>query len=170
MEWKSLIDGYLYDVNMCNCKPTALLLHVGLATRHEVIRCGGCRGLVALTSLPLSVELRQGLTAWADDYHHVQMLWLASGDFEVWAGKQMDRPNSKLNANGMSLAAEVEKVTGVPTYYWLHSYRVSKRIMQQPLSCLKCGQPFTSNEFGSQKELYVCETCRIVWPEPVDVV
>lgn len=104
MEWKSLIDGYLYDVNMCNCKPPALLLHVGIVTRHEVIRCGGCRGLIALTSLPLSVELTQGLTSWAYDYHYVQTLWLGSGDYETWAAKQMDKPNSKLNVRGMSLA------------------------------------------------------------------
>lgn len=166
--WKSLVSGYLYDENMCDCQPPALLLYVGLVSQHDVIHCGGCRGLVALPGLPLSVELREELTRWAVHYHPIQSLWLESGDYETWAARQMERSDSKLNLNGMKLAGKVEETTGIPTYYWLHSYRVSRNVMKQ-LACPKCAHPFSSSEFAGQEGLYVCEGCRIVWPEPVEV-
>lgn len=61
---------------------------------------------------------------WNQDYERLHGLWLSSGKYyEEFAQEQLQDHKSVINKKGHSLCKIIEKLTGVPTYYFLFNYR-----------------------------------------------
>ncbi len=60
---------------------------------------------------------------WNQDYARLYGLWLSSGEYEKFAQEQLQDHKSAINKRGRAIAKIIEKLSGVPTYYFLFNYR-----------------------------------------------
>ncbi len=79
---------------------------------------------------------------WNQNYERLKGLWLSSGEYEEFAEQQLQDPFSSINKIGRELCALIEKLTGVPTYYFLHNYRACSKEKDKQRKC-----PITGNDW-----------------------
>jgi predicted nucleic acid-binding Zn ribbon protein len=99
---------------------------------------------------------------WSKNYDRLHGLWLSS-EYEVFAEEQMQDAFSSISKAGRELATLVEKLTGVPTYYFLHNYRPWSEEKDKQQKC-----PITGNDWlieGAKIHDYIafkCDESRLV--------
>ncbi len=79
---------------------------------------------------------------WDQDFERLNGLWLSSGSYESFAEEQMQDVYSAINKQGRELCTKIEKLTGVPTYYFLHNYRACSKEKDKQRKC-----PITGNDW-----------------------
>lgn len=121
---------------------------------------------IPIFSLPLSDQEREGIYFWQKSYHNHDEIWLASGDLETAAYKQLAEATSELSKSGRDLCAKIEQATEKPTYYYLCRY-FGRRRGEELRLCPGCGKAWrvvgqskTENSFWAFD--YKCEACRLV--------
>jgi predicted nucleic acid-binding Zn ribbon protein len=121
--------------------------------------------------LPLEFQRKNDLTSWQAEYVLYDRLWLNSGSLEIAAYKELTDPASQLSGEGRDICAEIEKNTGVPTYYFLmRYYSPSKGADDRP--CPGCGKPWRvqqPQDAPFHHWPFRCEHCRLVSTVGVDV-
>jgi predicted nucleic acid-binding Zn ribbon protein len=100
---------------------------------------------------------------WNKDYQRLYGLWLSSRDYEGFAQEQLQEVHSPINTWGRELCEIIEKITGVPTYYFLFNYRVCTEQQDKQRKCPITGNDWyfkgkTSSDFFAFK----CEESRLV--------
>ena len=99
---------------------------------------------------------------WNKNYDRLYGLWLSS-KYEVFAEEQMQDAYSSISKAGRKLATLVEKLTGVPTYYFLLNYRSWSEEKDKERKC-----PITGNDWlikGAKIHDYIafkCDESRLV--------
>lgn len=117
-------DSFVLFTHMTDCFP-------------PVCRCDTGEPIPAYL-LPLSDKDREHLYLWASEYRNHDSIWMASGDLEMAAYRQLAEPKSGLSRTGRTLCEKIEKVTGIPTYYYLHRHWGRKKGEADRI-CPECG-------------------------------
>lgn len=143
----------------------AFCLRTTMFDRTSPVVIGGSRESAPLYLLPLGERLREACVAWMRAYQAHDRIWIDSRDLESAAYAQMSSPDSELSRRGQTICADVERATGVPTYYFLYRYFVRDPRLG-PEACPICK---TSWSAGMLFERHlVCDACRLVSDEGVD--
>jgi len=129
--------------------------------------CRGDNGAPVPTyQLPLPFRQKEVLYFWQGSYASHDEMWLGSGALELAAYRQLADPRSELSESGRQLCREIEKATGMPTFYYLERYwRRAKGEDERP--CPGCGgvwrtgQP-VSDEAPFWHFHFRCDRCRLV--------
>lgn len=119
--------------------------------------------------LPLSAETKMDIYFWQQSYKSHDEIWLGSGDLEIPAYKQLVEPTSELNKSGRELCQEIEKTTGISTYYYLMRYWGDSRYEADRV-CPGCGGKWRVKGVKSDPDRkdpfcqfqFRCETCRLL--------
>ncbi len=142
---------------LCKCDgplPIKLMYAFG----YNPIHCMQCNLEVPPETLDLSSELITGLAFWRFNYAAIDHLWLASGDYELWAKEQLSNVSNRLNGEGRELQGELNELRRC--YYWLFQDESAEDY--EPMShCPACGEALTLSPYGIFAQL-VCEKCSIV--------
>ena len=130
------------------------------------VRCGDTGEPFPLYRLPVSLTNRADLLSWSSAYHHLDCIWLASGDLEESAYARMSAPDSELSTSGRELAALVELAAGIPTFYYMIRYYEDEEVDEDRL-CPSCGQDWREDVLDEkagqfQDFPFRCQPCRLV--------
>ncbi|EDN66040.1 conserved hypothetical protein [Beggiatoa sp. PS] len=129
--------------------------------------CSGETGNpIPLYLLPIEDLDRERAYFWAKSYRHLDNIWLESDELEIPAYKQLVEPNSGLSKKGRILCETIEKITNIPTYYFLNRYW-ERLTGQENRVCPNCGKNWRvkedySNRNGFHDFTFCCELCRLV--------
>lgn len=129
--------------------------------------CRGDNGArVPTYQLPLPFRDKEGLYFWQGSYASHDEVWLGSGALELPAYRELADPRSELSQDGRQLCREIEKATGVPTFYYLQRYwRRAKSEDERP--CPSCGGAWRTGQPASGEVPFWdfplrCDRCRLV--------
>ncbi len=148
-----------------------------VSVAREGPRCavlGGASALpVPLFRLPISSLKRDEVFRWSGDYRAHYNVFLASGDLEIVAERQLSNVASGINSLGREYAEAIEKATGLPTYYHLWRYWGTAAELAAPESsqCPSCASDWLYR--GDPEKticdfMYCCEKCRLVSDPPYE--
>ena len=116
--------------------------------------------------LPVSFEQKEYIYRWECSYFHHDNIWLGCGALEVAAYRQMADPKSDLAETGRDLCREIERATGVPTFYYLDRYW-RRKVGEEDRRCPVCGGRWWSKRPASGMKPFWqfgfrCDRCRLV--------
>ena len=116
--------------------------------------------------LPVSSQIKDDIYGWEKAYRQYDNIWLDSGVLEIPVYKQLADPKSELSNDGRKICADVEKATGIPTYYYLMRYWGRKNGKDQR-KCPACGNQWHIEVKETKKEQFwyfhfQCHECRLV--------
>jgi len=100
---------------------------------------------------------------WENNYTRIEGLWYNGSISERWMQRQLQHHKSTLNQQGIECCQKIEAVTGIPSYYFLFSYRAWGQKKERARTCPNCGGDWliegsTFNDFYAFK----CDNCRLV--------
>ena len=137
---------------LCKCTGTSPI-KVVLEPGFNPLRCVACGKEVAPESLKLSAEHAEAAAGWQAPADGIYRLWLAAGEYQSWAERQLTDISSPINVDGRKLADELN-ATRRCYYAW--------NIGDEPLgACPRCGgavAPVASTA-GPQA---ACDDCSII--------
>lgn len=127
--------------------------------------CGDTFACIPYYRIPEICDPERGhddLKSWNNRWNNFYGLWF-SGFWEAKAQHQLEAHDSELSQMGRAVAARIEKVTGLPTYYWLFNYREISPADDQARKCPETGQDWyipgtTTNDTIAFK----CDESRLV--------
>ena len=138
--------------DLCKCaKPSAIKLVAGPG--FNPIRCVTCDLEVSPESLKLSVEQAEAVASWNAPAEGIYRLWIASGEYEVWAGRQLSDLQSPINVDGRRVAEALNAVRRC--YFWLPSDDGFD-------ACPGCGGELAKTT-GKTPHAY-CDDCSVIGP------
>ena len=73
----------------------------------------------------------------------------------------MQNLDSELSKQGIEICKKIEKLTTVPTYYYLHNYDKYKNDNKKRC-CPKCGEKWNVKKKENYRFDFKCDNCRIV--------
>jgi len=116
--------------------------------------------------LPLSEKQKDEVYSWAYSYRNHDLIWTESGTLEIPAYKQLIEPDSELSSYGRDICKNIEKATGIPTYYYLFRYWGRKGEGKTRL-CPSCGKKWRVKDSPKSAKpfwnlLFQCKKCRLV--------
>lgn len=129
--------------------------------------CRGDNGKpIPLYRLPGSHKDREAVYFWQCHYRNHDAIWMGCGKLEVPAYKQLCLPDSELSRDGREICREIERATGVPTYYFLMRYW-GRRQNEEKRKCPGCGRSWrTAHELDPADVFwhfpFQCDKCRLV--------
>ncbi|MHC4624543.1 MAG: DUF2310 family Zn-ribbon-containing protein [Planctomycetota bacterium] len=145
---------------------TSLCLCTSWADHHPPIRRMDTGTPIPAYLLPLPDRQVDDIYCWAYGYRNHDLIWTASGKLEMPAYKQLAQPNSELSSEGRQICLNVERATGVPTFYYLFRYWARKNERESRL-CPGCGRKWRVG--GIRQSLnrfwdfpFQCKKCRLV--------
>src|SRR5947208_3468667 len=86
------------------------------ALSADPVHCVECNLVVPLDRLGLDEDLRDDLRRWGAVMSSVDYLWIDSGDYELWALRELSDAESAINRRGLALLDRIDN--GRPVYYW----------------------------------------------------
>ncbi|MCF6351203.1 MAG: Zn-ribbon-containing protein [Flavobacteriaceae bacterium] len=87
--------------------------------------CGDTYNAMPLYKIPYTDKDKKSydnINFWNNDYERLSGLWL-NGVYEEFAQEELQNITSKINTIGRELCKKIEKITQIPTYYFLFNYR-----------------------------------------------
>ena len=163
----NVIDDEVPDIGVDWDNAPFLYLFTHLYDGESPI-CRGDNGKpIPLYLLPGEYENRERTYFWQHTYKSYDSIWIGSGVLEIPVYKQLATPTSELATDGREICAYIEKVTGIPTYYYLMRYW-GRRNGEEYRKCPGCGQNWTQIHDQKQEKPpfyffdFLCEPCRLV--------
>jgi predicted nucleic acid-binding Zn ribbon protein len=133
---------------------------------YESPLCRGDNGkLIPYYRLLGTYQERNDIYCWQGAYREHDSIWIGSGKLEIPAYKQLAEPFSELSEYGIKICKTIEKITGIPTYYYLMLY-FGRRKDEDKRKCPSCGRvwrtkhPMNNSIFWHFP--FQCEKCRLV--------
>jgi len=129
-----------------------------------------CRGdngkRIPLYRLPGTHEDREAIYFWQHSYRAHDAIWMGCGHLEIATYRQLAMPDSELSDSGREICRKVEKITGVPTYYFLMRYW-GRKSGEEDRPCPGCGRPWRKAKPGAPPSrfcdfAFLCHACRLV--------
>lgn len=151
----------------CRCSGrSSLILFARFYSLESPLRCGDCFGVVPLYQIPTEAgryyEPHDDLRAWVNNYNACDTLNLGSRLAEKWALRQMGRPRSKLSKEGRRLCRRLEKLMGVPVFYYLHRYYGRSWKKEEARKCPRCKGKWRLKEQWHNEFDFRCDRCRLL--------
>jgi predicted nucleic acid-binding Zn ribbon protein len=147
----------------CTCSArSALVLFTTYLSTCPPVRCLDCFGAVPLYRLP-HVHDHEHLVIlqWAADYRACDTLQMHCTTGERFGEYQLSDPSGSLSQNGRRLAAELERLSGTPVYYYLHKMRSRGRVSELRRACPACNSPWRLERPVHAFE-FRCDPCRLL--------
>lgn len=143
----------------CACGPDRVLV-LSVSLSRDALPCGRCGGSVDVDALKGPRDVIHQLRRWVDQAYAIEMLWFASGEYELWAKGELDGAKSRINTLGRQVA---QKLT--PTIQtWLASapHAGARQAVDKYLDpCPVCQQPTGKLDGLIAKFGRGCEPCRV---------
>ena len=136
----------------CKCTgktPIKLVLEPGF----NPMRCVACGKEVAPDGLKLSVNQAESAATWQASAAGIYNLWLAAGEYQSWAERQMTDISSPINVDARKLAEDLN-----PLRRCYFAWNVGEDAMAQ---CPRCGAE-TAAVTSSAGPHAACEECSII--------
>ena len=107
-------------------------------------------------------HLSQDLIKWQENWQACDQLQMNGSALEKESLSEISEINSTLSKHGRYLAAEIEKESGIPTYYYL--YRVGGHSLEseQQRCCPQCGSNWALKTPLFDVIYFKCDQCRLV--------
>ena len=107
-------------------------------------------------------HLSQDLIKWQENWQACDQLQMNGAVLKQQSLAEISDHQSTLSKHGRYLAQEIEKETGIPTYYYL--YRVGGQSLESEKSrcCPSCGANWALKNAIFDTLYFKCDTCRLV--------
>ncbi|MGO8748157.1 MAG: DUF2310 family Zn-ribbon-containing protein [Thermoguttaceae bacterium] len=102
------------------------------------------------------------ILCWQREWKCCDRLQMACGSAERWATKQISDPSSALSITGRSICSRIEKLSGVPTYYYLYRGTGRSAATEQKRLCPSCGKKWLLDEPLHRLIDFKCDPCRLL--------
>lgn len=153
-------DGH----TVCECPASSwLILFTTYLALQPAVKCGDCFQSIPLYRLPrfASGEYYE-IICWESDYQACDLLQMNCRSGERFGNRQMSDFNSKLSAQGREVCAEIERLTGKPTYYYLFRYYGRNEAQEKARKCPDCGGDWLLAEPLHRIFDFKCERSRLL--------
>lgn len=141
-----------------------LFLHTRIREPYDALYRGDNAKAVPLYRLG-EEGLRSEIVRWHREYREYDAVWMNCGPLEIPAYKLMVDPFSELSELGRDNCRWVEKVTSIPTYYFLPRYWGRKHD-EEKRRCPGCGGKWRSSYPPNPDDYwnfpFKCDRCRLV--------
>jgi predicted nucleic acid-binding Zn ribbon protein len=149
-----------------NCKrPCWYLLITNYLSAESPLRCGEHDLPVPLYRIPQTYDADPSywdILCWQREWKCCDNLQMACGVGERFATKQISDPNSALARTGRDLCRRIEKLSGVPTYYYLYRGNARGLTAEQGRPCPSCGKKWLLTSPLHDLLDFKCDRCRLV--------
>ncbi|MCD4727215.1 MAG: Zn-ribbon-containing protein [Pirellulales bacterium] len=148
------------------CKlPRWYLLMTNYLSAESPLKCGEHYLPVPLYRMPPTHELSPtffDILCWQREWKCCDELQMACGAGERFATKQISDPNSPLATTGRDLCRRIEKLSGVPAYYYLYRGNGRSIAAEQRRLCPSCGKKWLLSDSLHDILDFKCNRCRLV--------
>jgi predicted nucleic acid-binding Zn ribbon protein len=168
----SVIGRDLESQPVCKCrKRSALILETSYLSTEVPLCCGDCCGTIPLYQIPHTTEhgTYEDIRGWVDRYRALNTLWFGSGVGEQFAYRQLSRHDSGLSSTGRSICRRIEKLTGIPAYYYLSRWYARSVAAERRRPCPNCHGKWLLQEPWHRVYDFRCDRCRLVSNIGLDV-
>jgi len=147
----------------CQCASrSALTFFTSYLSLDPPVRCLDCFGFVPLYELPYVHDHEHLiLLQWAADYRACDTLQMHCTTGERFGERQLAEHDSSLSKNGRRLAADVERLSGTPVYYYLHKMRSRGLPSELARKCPSCNAPWRLEQSVHGFD-FQCRPCRLL--------
>ena len=152
---------------ICRCRnPSSYVLWTNCYSLLSPLDCGDCGGNVPLYRVPKPPEPGEqeyySISCWNTCYQACDDLQLLCGFGERWGTRQMQNHDSGLSKQGREICRDMEKMVGVPVYYYLFNYRCLTEEQDKQRKCPECGSDWLLEKSWHRMFDFRCESCRLV--------
>jgi predicted nucleic acid-binding Zn ribbon protein len=149
-----------------HCKPPSWHVLITNYLSHESpLMCGEHYLPVPLYRVPHTHHAGpsfEDILCWQREWKCCDELQMACGFGERFATKQMSDLDSPLTTNGRDLCRRIEKLSGVPTYYYLYRGNGRSLTAEQGRPCPSCGKKWLLGNPLHDLFDFKCDRCRLV--------
>jgi predicted nucleic acid-binding Zn ribbon protein len=148
----------------CECtRRSGFFLFTTFLHLEPPLRCIRCNGTVPTYRLPRpSTDEYSGLLSWKSNYKACDTLQMNCDVGEQFGSLQMSDPTSKLSRSGLTVCKEIARLTGRPTYYYLHKASARSRTAEASRLCPGCGGEWLLKKPLHGKFDFKCDKCRLL--------
>ena len=107
-------------------------------------------------------HLSQDLIKWQENWQACDQLQMNGSVLEKESLSEISEVNSTLTKHGRYLAAEIEKESGIPTYYYLYRIGGHSLESEQKRCCSQCGRDWALDAPLFDVIYFKCDQCRLV--------
>lgn len=121
-----------------------------------------------LAPIPLYKQLKnqphlsQDLIKWQENWQAYDQLQMNGAALEQQALREISDYASPLSKHGRYLAAEIEKISQVPTYYYLYRVGATDFNTESQRCCPQCGEQWALPKALFDVFHFKCDQCRLV--------
>lgn len=162
LEKVEILGKDVWAPDTCKCSSHSWLILKG--SSYIPLYCGDCNKGIPLYKIPPTYHdsTHYGLLNWNKEYDAWEEINFRS-KYEKFASKQLSDIKSNLSQNAINIRNNIEKITGVKTYYFLNRATTGK----SPKSELNCKCPICSEEWILETSIFdefdfMCKKCRII--------
>jgi len=149
--------------NVCSCsEPKSYILFTTFLSAESPLHCGICFNLVPLYRIPKThVGEYWDIRNWESNYKACDQLQMGSFA-ERYGERQLYNADSGLSREGRGVAARIEEVSGLPTFYYLHHANGRSLAREKKRLCPECSAKWYLEEEWHGFFAFKCEDCRLL--------
>ncbi len=148
----------------CECwQRSCLILCTDYLSLRPAVRCGDCFAGIPLYLLPrlVSGEYYE-IICWESDYRACDNLQMNCRSGERFGTRQMTSHDSKLSLQGRAVCAELERLTGLPVFYYLFRFYGRGQAKERERKCPDCGGDWLLRERLHGMFDFRCDSSRLL--------
>lgn len=148
----------------CSCnRSRSYILFTHYLTTQSPVRCGDCFRPVALYHLPpFSPADFRAVISWQSAYQAYDTLQMDCGSGEQYAIAEMSGHDSSLSVSGREICGEIERLTNIPTYYYLLRSDGHDVETERKRVCPACGGKWSLAQPWHGLFDFRCDRCRLL--------
>lgn len=111
-----------WNKEISTCKSLILFFNQNCLT--SPLKCGTSFASIPLYYLPKTTDdfNYKNIIEWVDYMRAIHVLWNSDLGNSKYLTNEMENLDSNLNQKGVHITRQIEQLTGIPTYYYLHHY------------------------------------------------
>jgi predicted nucleic acid-binding Zn ribbon protein len=158
------VNFALETAKICVCKKrNSFILFTTFLDTDSPLQCGNCRGTVPLYNIPKKFdETYNKILSWQSDYKACDTLQMHCETGERFGIKEMSNFDSSLSKRGRKICNEIEKKTGIPTYYYLFRYNGISEKTERQRKCPSCKSDWLLKKPLHEIFDFRCNKCRLL--------
>lgn len=142
-------------------QPSFQLLYTTYVDSSSPLYDGDTLQPIPLYRLDKQSDVSEYLVKWQECWQACDQLQMSGGALEQEALAQISDVDSNLSQQGRALCAEVERVSKVPTFYYL--YRLgSDETLEHNRKCPSCGGDWKLDKPLHEIFHFKCDKCRLI--------
>jgi predicted nucleic acid-binding Zn ribbon protein len=160
-----------FERAVCGCQPRArthFILFTTYAGFEPSLLCGDCFHAVPHyripheQSTPAKAALHDRISTWQSNYRCCDQLNMSCTVGEAFALRQLGQLDSQLSRLGIEVCKDIARLTGVPTYYYLHRYRGRSAKSERARRCPGCGGGWLLAKPHHRMFDFKCDACQLL--------